>query len=114
QEGLPSQHGARPPAARPEVPRKPFNPPAGASAERIAQMRKAYDERQGELNKIPLDGVRVSTVDVGGPYAQVIGPSRESSKLIYVCGHRNGEHTASCAARITNSPSGPARRPAGA
>ena len=75
-------------------------------------MRKAYDERQGELNKIPLDGVRVSTVDVGGPYAQVMGPSRESSTLIYVCGHRNGGHTASCATRIMTSLAGRAfRRP---
>jgi mono/diheme cytochrome c family protein len=111
-EGLPAHYGGPNPSARPEVPRKPFNPPAGASAERIAQMRKAYDERQGELNKIPLDGVRVSTVDVGGPYAQVTGPSRESSKLIYVCGHRNGGHTASCATRIMTSLAGRAfRRP---
>ena len=111
-EGLPAHYGGPNPSARPEVPRKPFNPPAGASAERIAQLRKAYDERQGELNKIPLDGVRVSTVDVGGPYAQVIGPSRESSKLIYVCGHRNGGHAASCATRIMTSLAGRAfRRP---
>src|SRR5262249_18300708 len=96
-------YGGPNPSARPEVPRKPFNPPAGASAERIAQMRKAYDERQAEVNKIPLDGVRVSTVDVGGPYAQVSGPSRESSKLIYVCGHPNGGHTVSCAPGIMTS-----------
>jgi hypothetical protein len=40
--------------------------------------------------------LRVSTVDVGGPYAQVTGPSPESAHLIYVCGHRTGGHTPAC------------------
>jgi len=51
-EGLPARYGGPNPSSR-DVPRKPFNPPASASAERIAQMRKAYDERQAELQKIP-------------------------------------------------------------
>jgi mono/diheme cytochrome c family protein len=110
-EGLPARYGGPNPSSR-DVPRKPFNPPASASAERIAQMRKAYDERQAELQKIPLNGVRVSTVDVGGPYAQVTGPSRESSTLVYSCGHRSGGHTATCATRIMTSLAGRAfRRP---
>src|SRR5262249_2895971 len=62
-EGLPARYGGPNPSPRREVPRKPFNPPAGASAERIAQLRKAYDDRGAELEKIPLDGVRVGTVD---------------------------------------------------
>ena len=104
-EGLPARYGGPNPSSR-DVRRRPFNPPASASAERIAQMRKVYDERQAELQKIPLNGVRVSTVDVGGPYAQVTGPSRESSNLVYVCGHRSGGHTASCATRIMTSLAG--------
>ena len=113
-EGLPARYGGPNPSPR-HVPRKPFNPPAGASAERIAQMRKAYDQREAELQKIPLNAVRVSTVDVGGPYAQVTGPSRESSDLVYACGHRNGGHMPSCATRIMTSLAGRAfRRPVAA
>ena len=111
-EGLHPRYGGPNPSPRPDVARRPFNPPAGATPERIAQMRKAYDERQAELQKIPLNGVRVSSVDVGGPYAQIAGPSRESSNLIYVCGHRNGGHVASCPTRIMTSLAGRAfRRP---
>ena len=113
-EGLPARLGGPNPSPR-DVPPRPFNPPAGAPPERVAQMRKGYEERQAELQKIPLNAVRVSTVDVGGPYAQVTGPSRESSSLIYVCGHRKAGHTASCATRIMTSLAGRAfRRPVAA
>jgi mono/diheme cytochrome c family protein len=114
-EGLPASYGGPNPSPRPETPRTAFNPPATASAERIAQLRKAFDERQAELQRIPLNGVRVSTVDVGGPYAQATGPSRASRDLIYVCGHTNGGHTPSCATRIMTSLAGRAfRRPVAA
>ena len=113
-EGLPPRYGGPNPAPR-DVPRRPFNPPANAPPERIAQMRKSYDERAAELQKIPLNAVRVSTVDVGGPYAQVAGASRESTDRVYVCGHRNGKHAASCATQIMTSLSRRAfRRPVAA
>ena len=44
--------------------------------------------------------MRISTLDVGGPYAQVMGPSRESTDKIYTCGHRHGEHQRWCVSRI--------------
>jgi hypothetical protein len=113
-EGLPPRYGGPNPAPR-DVPRRPFNPPASAPPERVAQMRKAYDERAAELQKIPLNAVRVSTVDVGGPYEQVAGPSRESSDRVYVCGHRNGRHAATCATQIMTALSRRAfRRPVAA
>ena len=102
-EGLPARYGGPNPSPRPEPAPKAFKLPAGASAERIAQMRKAFDEREAELKKIPLNGVRISTVDVGGPYAQVTGPSQESTRLIYVCGHPSGGHTPACATRIMSA-----------
>jgi hypothetical protein len=102
-EGLPASYHGPNPSPRPEAPRKAFTPPANASAERIVQLRKSFDEREAELQKIPLNGVRIGTVDVGGPYDQVTGPSRQSTALIYACGHRSGQHTAACTPKIVTS-----------
>jgi mono/diheme cytochrome c family protein len=99
-EGLPARYGGPSPSARPDPPRKAFTPPPGASPERIAQLRKAFEDKETELQKVPLNGVRVGSVDVGGPYSQVSGPSRESLDRIYTCGHRHGEHQRWCVSRI--------------
>ena len=63
-------------------------------------LRKKFEETQAELQKIPLNGVRISALDVGGPYSQVMGPSLESADRIYTCGHRHGEHQRWCVSRI--------------
>jgi len=42
----------------------------------------------------------ISIVAVSGPYAQVLGPSQESLKKIFTCGHVNGQHDAACARKI--------------
>jgi mono/diheme cytochrome c family protein len=102
-EGLPARLGGPNPSTRPEPPRKEFKPPPGAPPERIAQLRKQFDDAQTELEKIPLNGVRVASVDIGGPYAQATGPSAESSAKIYVCGHRAGGHVRACVPRIVSS-----------
>ncbi|HEX9366604.1 MAG TPA: DUF1592 domain-containing protein [Vicinamibacterales bacterium] len=99
-EGLPAHYGGPNPSARPELPRKPFMPPPTAPPDRVAQLRKAYEDKEAELQKIPLNGVRVNTVDVGGPYSQVTGPSRESIEKIYSCGRRAAERQPWCVSRI--------------
>jgi mono/diheme cytochrome c family protein len=99
-EGLPARYGGPHPSTRPDPPPREFNPPRGASPERIAELRKRFDETEADLQKIPLNGVRVSAVEVGGPYSQVLGPSRQSTEKIYTCGHRNGEHQRWCVSRI--------------
>lgn len=99
-DGLPARYGGPNPARRPEPPKKTFTPPPGASPERIAQLKQRFDEAEAELAKIPLNGVRVSAVEIGGPYSQPAGPSRQSVDRIYTCGHRGGEHTPMCATRI--------------
>ena len=53
-----------------------------------------------ELQKIPLNGVRVGTVDVGGPYTQTSGPSRASLEKVFTCGHLDGHHTPLCTRKI--------------
>jgi hypothetical protein len=99
-EGLPGRYGGPHPSARPEPPPKPFKPPASATPERIEQLRKQYEETQEFLKKIPLDGVRIANVDVGGPYTQVMGPSQASLARVYTCGHVHGPHQPWCARRI--------------
>jgi hypothetical protein len=101
-EGLPPKYGGPNPSTRPIAPRV-FTPPAGAPPERIAIFRKRFEEAQAELDRIPMNGVRVNAVDVGGPYSHVTGPSPESLKKIYTCGHLNGGHQSTCARRIVTS-----------
>lgn len=102
-EGLPARYGGPNPSPRPEPKRKVFTPPPNATPERVAQLRKQYDETQATLNAIPLNGVRISSVDVGGPYAQVTGPPAESAAKIFACGHAAGRHVDACVPRILSS-----------
>lgn len=99
-EGLPPRYNGLNPSKRPSPLPAQFTPPDNATPERIALARKRFDEAQAELEKIPLNGVRVSTVEIAGPYSFVPGPSRESVEKIYTCGHRNGAHQRWCATRI--------------
>ncbi len=99
-EGLPARYGGPNPSTHPEPAPKEFKPPADASPERVEQLRKRFEETEAELQKIPLNGVRVSALEIGGPYAQVTGPSRESTNKIYTCGHGSGEHQRWCVSRI--------------
>jgi mono/diheme cytochrome c family protein len=98
-EGLPARYNGPSPSTRPETPRE-FKPAANLPPERLALLKKRFEEATAELAKIPLNGVRVNTVDVGGPYSYAKGPSRESRQKIYTCGHLNGGHQSTCAARI--------------
>jgi mono/diheme cytochrome c family protein len=111
-EGLPARYDGPNPSKRPIPPAREFNPPPNAPPERLAQLKKTFDETQETLAKIPMNGVRINAVDVGGPYGQVTGPSRDSLRKIYTCGHTKEGHTALCARRIlTNLANRAFRRP---
>jgi mono/diheme cytochrome c family protein len=99
-EGLPARYGGPNPSKRPAPPPAEFKPPAGAPPERLAQLRKRFEETQAELERIPMNGARVSSVEVAGPYSHDAGPSRESLRKIYTCGHGVSGHQTWCAARI--------------
>ena len=98
-EGLPARYGGPNPSTRPEVQRA-FRPPPNATPERLAQAKMRFEQTQAELAKIPLNGVRVSAVDIGGPYAQVTGPQAASAAHVYTCGHAAGGHADTCTPRI--------------
>jgi len=101
-EGLPARYDGPNPSTRPEVPRE-FKEPPNATPERIAAARKRFDESTEVLAKIPLNGVRVNTVDVGGPYSYTKGPAPASREKIFTCGHLDGAHVSTCPARIITS-----------
>jgi len=99
-EGLPPRYNGPQPSTRQIPPPREFTPPPTATPERIAQLKKTFDDTQAELEKIPMNGVRINTLDIGGPYSQATGPTRASLQRIYTCGHLNGVHTPMCARRI--------------
>ena len=99
-EGLPARFNGPNPSKRPEPPPPQFTPPAGAPPERIALLRKRFDDTQAELQKLPLNGVRVSSVEIAGPYAYDTGPSKASIAKIYTCGHGVTGHAPVCARTI--------------
>jgi mono/diheme cytochrome c family protein len=103
-EGLPARYNGPNPSTRPEVPRE-FRPPPNAPPERLALFKKRFEEAGAELAKIPLNGVRVNAVEVGGPYQYVKGPSAESLRKVYTCGHTGGmaAHQPICTTRIVTS-----------
>jgi mono/diheme cytochrome c family protein len=110
-EGLPARLGGPNPSNRPE-PLREFVPPPNATPDRIAAARKRFEAAQEEIDKIPLNGVRISNVDIAGPYSQTAGPSRESLAKVFTCGHLNGQHKGSCPSRIlTDLASRAYRRP---
>ena len=111
-EGLPPRYEGPGPSKRPIPPPKEFKAPPNATPERVAQLKKTFDDTQETLAKIPMNGVRINAVDVGGPYAQTLGPSRESTARIFICGRTKAEQTAVCARRIlTNLANRAFRRP---
>jgi hypothetical protein len=47
-----------------------------------------------------VNEARLTSIEIGGPYGQAKGPSIESLKRIYTCGHLNGHHSSQCARKI--------------
>ncbi|MES2460960.1 MAG: DUF1592 domain-containing protein [Armatimonadota bacterium] len=99
-EGLPASYqGPNPATRKVELPQ--FKPRPGLTPEEIEERRKRFEERLKE--KAPINDVRVSFLEVGGPYAQAKGPSEVSLRKIYVCGHTDGGHTAACTPKIVGN-----------
>ena len=52
--------------------------------------------------KVPVNEARIGSLEVGGPYEQVKGPSVETLKKVYTCGHLDGRHQSGCARKIVS------------
>jgi hypothetical protein len=97
-EGLPPGYNGPNPSRLPIPPWPPYKPPPDLTPKEIQERRLEYEKKK--LEKIPANSARVGFLELGGPYASSKGPSLESKKKIYVCGHLNGHHTDSCARMI--------------
>ncbi len=97
-EGLPAKFEGPNPSKRPAPPPPEFKPPRNLPPERIEEFRKRFEARKAE--KIPVNEARISSLEVGGPYTQTKGPSPESLKNIYTCGHFSGNHLPECDHKI--------------
>jgi mono/diheme cytochrome c family protein len=96
-EGLPASYNGPNPSPRPVPSPRPYKPPPDLTPQQIEERRKEYEKKRAE--KIPANSARVSGLELGGPYSQTKGPSIESQKKIYACGHLEGHHNSSCARR---------------
>ena len=102
-EGLPPSYGGLNPTKRP-LPPPPdvmrfVRAPPGATPDQIAELKKRAEERR-DKNKVPANRVWVHWLEAIGPYNASTGPSPESQKRIFVCGHLNGQHQPACERKI--------------
>ncbi len=119
-EGLPIAFGGPNPSQKPPLPppdpEKFFQPLKSDATPRQVQARKAAIERfRARARQPQFDGLAVAEFEIVGPYAYTKGPSLDTLRKVYVCGHLSGGHQAGCAQRIVSSLAGRAfRRPVAA
>jgi hypothetical protein len=102
-DGLPSTYGGPNPSSRP-IPPPPdfssFKPPENATQQQLEEYKKKQEAlKTRSAQKEPVDA-RVNYVEIGGPFKQARGPSLDSLKKIYTCGHVDGVHQRGCDRKI--------------
>jgi hypothetical protein len=97
-EGLPTSYSGPNPSRRPPPPPPVFEPPKDATPEKIEKRRQEFEKRLAE--KVPANDVRATRLEVLGPYVPERGPSAESLRKIYTCGHLGSGHGQRCAKAI--------------
>ena len=108
--GLPPNYNGPEPSKRPPEPL--INPRGKLTEKDIETLRKYGTRIKTDAVETRVDN-RFESIDVGGPFNQATGPSPESIRRIYVCGHAAGKHTDACARTILTSFAARAfRRPA--
>jgi hypothetical protein len=104
-EGLPASfNGPNPsklPPPPPPDPNRIFPPlPANATPAQI-ENRKAQIERF-KSRKPQFDGMAIAELEIVGPFSYTKGPSPETLRKIYVCGHLDGKHEPGCERKIVS------------
>ena len=97
-EGLPASYQGPNPSKLPVPPMPAFKPPPDLTPQEIEALRKEVEKRRAE--KIPANAAKIGSLELGGPYFVTRGPSTETLKKIYVCGHLQGHHEKGCARLI--------------
>ena len=114
-EGLPESFNGPNPSHRPLPPPLEFQEyvrkfKASTKPEAMEALRKDF-ELVKNMPKV-LDGFKIGSLDVVGPYDVSTKPSIESLRRIYTCGHLDGHHQPGCARIIlSNLLLGTFRRP---
>ena len=80
-EGLPASYGGINPSKRPLPPPPEFRPPKDATPERLAKAREAFEKRLAEI--APANDVRVTRLELLGPYEPARGASAASLQKVY-------------------------------
>ena len=94
-EGLPVSYKGPNPSKLPVPPLPVFKPPPDLTPQQIEERRIEREKRRAQ--QPPANSARIRSLELGGPYAVTQGPSSESLKKIYVCGHLTGHHEPGCA-----------------
>ncbi len=69
--------------------------------ERIARRNEAIQSAKDAAARTPtFNGLSVHEVDITGPYEFKQGPTPESLRKIYTCGHLDGHHMPSCQRKV--------------
>lgn len=98
--GLPPKYNGPEPSKRPP---EPLITPRGKLSEKdIETLRKFGTKIKTDRVEVRIDN-RFESMDVGGPFDQAAGPSAESLRRVFVCGHAKGKHVAACARTIVSS-----------
>lgn len=100
--GLPPKYNGPEPSRLPQGPLLSNNARGKLTEQDIALLRKYGTKLKTDRIEVRVDN-RTESIDVGGPFNQTSGPSQESLRRIYACGHLNGKHVASCARTIVRS-----------
>jgi hypothetical protein len=78
-EGLPTAYRGPNPAKRPEPPPPQFRAPRNLPPERLEELKKQFEARMAD--RVAANDGRISAIELGGPYAQLEGPSAEARGL---------------------------------
>ncbi len=98
-EGLPARYHGPNPSKRPfQSPQ--FKPNENPSPADVAKAQKRFEASVAASENAPVNDARLTSIEIGGPYDQAKGPSAESLRKIYTCGHLNGHHLVRCAHEI--------------
>lgn len=111
--GLPPSYGGPEPSQRPP---EPLITVRGKLTEKDIETLRKYGTRiKTDAIETRIDN-RFESIDIGGPFTQGAGPSTESLRRIYACGHLTGKHDeARCPRVIVQAFAGKVfRRPASA
>jgi hypothetical protein len=96
--GLPAKYNGPEPADPSKLPS--LTSARGKLSEQDIELLRKYGTKvKTDRIEVRVDN-RTESIDVGGPFQQATGPSAESLRRIFVCGHAPGHHTAACARPI--------------